>query len=242
MALFGLFGSKEERDQKRVKELAKKAQEIYGDPASRTKALESLRELGTPEAISGLLSRFTVKVEPGITDAEEKDYVFGMVTSFGDTAVEPVREFIRRNNLVSWGLRCLDVLVPEDEVVATTVSVLDRLAREYSRDPEKKVVLINHLANHKDPRVTPAVLPFLEDQSDDVRLAAMATLVKQGDPACREPIVQRLVGDEAVRVRAAAAAALADLGFGVQGYREKAEAMLPEGFSLDREGVVKRRG
>jgi hypothetical protein len=36
--------------------------------------------------------------------------------------------------------------------------------------------------------------------------------------------------------------ALAETGFTVQGYREKVEARLPEGFYVDKSGVVKKRG
>lgn len=240
MGLFDFLGSKEEREQKRVKDLGKKAQEKYGDPLARTKALEALRDLGTPEAIATLLARFNAKTEPGITDAEEKEHVFEILTGFGEKAVPEVKAYISKSDSVSWGLRCLDALVPADEVVETLVAVLDRLTREYTRDPDKKVLLVNHLANHADPRIAPAVRPLLEDPADDVRIAALSCLVKQHDEEAREPIIRRFLEDEAPRVRAAAASALADLGVGVQGYRERVEAALPSGWHVDRSGVVKR--
>lgn len=240
MGLFDFFGSKEEREQKRVKELGKKAQEKYGDALARTKALEALRDLGTPEAIATLLARFNVKTEPGITDAEEKEFVFEIITGFGEKAVPEVKAYLSRNDNVSWGLRCLDALVPADEVIGTLVEILERLSREYTREPDKKLLLINHLANHLDPRIAPAVRPLLEDPSDDVRIAALACLVKQRDEEAREPIILRFLEDEAPRVRAAAGSALADLGVGVQGYRERVEAALPQGWHVDRSGVVKR--
>jgi HEAT repeat protein len=240
LGLFDFLGSKEEREHKRVKDLGKKAQEKYGDPLARTKALDALRELGTPEAIATLLARFNAKTEPGITDAEEKEYVFDIVTGFGEKAVPEVKAYVGKSDSVSWGLRCLDALVPADEVIGTLVEVLDRLTREYTRDPEKKLLLVNHLANHADSRIPPIVRPLLDDPSDDVRIAALACLVKQGDAEAREPIIRRFLEDEAPRVRAAAATALADLGVGVQGYRERVEAALPEGWHVDRSGVVKR--
>ena len=238
--VFGLFGSKEEKEKKRIRDLAKRAGEKFGDPSARTKAMEGLRDVGTPEAISALMQRFTFKIDPGITDAEEKDYAFSMVTSFGEKAVAPVKDFVRKQDSVSWGLRCLDALVPADEVVTTLVEVLDKLAKEYTRDPDKKVLLVNHLANHKDPRVVPAVLPFLDDAFDDVRLSALATLTKQGDAAAAGPIAKRILEDEAVRVRAAAAAALAELGAPVDADADALAKALPDGFALKDGRVVRR--
>jgi hypothetical protein len=240
LGLFDFFGSKEEREKKRIRDLGKKAQEKYGDNLARVKALEQLRDIGSDEAIATLLGRFNATTEPQINDAEEKEYVFEIVTGFGEKAVPEVKKYVARSDNVSWGLRCLDALVPADELVATLVEVLDRLAREYSREPDKKLLLVNHLAGHVDPRVPPAVRPFLEDPSDDVRIAAMACLVKQGDTESRVPLIHRFLEDEAPRVRTAAAHALAELGVGVQGFREKVEAALPEGWHVDKAGVVKR--
>jgi len=239
----GLFGgSREERETKRIKDLQKRAQETYGDPAARTRALEQLRDIGSPEAISALLQRFTVKTEPGITDAEEKEFTLSIVTSFGDAAVGPVEDFIRDYDSVAWGVRCLEALVPQEHVVGTLTAVLDKLSREYSREPDKKVLLINHLGEHHtgDPRVGPAVRPFLEDPIDEVRVAALQVIVRQGDKDAGEAIATCLVGAEAPRVRAAAASALADLAAPVPAMRDAVAAKLPAGYAVDAGGIVRR--
>lgn len=241
----GLFdflggGSKENRDSKRIRDLSKKAHEKYGDPASRTRALEQLRDIGTPEAIAALLQRFTVKTEPGITDGEEKEFTLEILTSFGDAAVGPVEEFIREQDTVAWAVRALEALVPQDQLVGTLTSVLDKLAREYSREPDKKVLIINHLAGIQDPRIAPAVVPFLDDPSDEVRVAALQTLVEHRATSARDAIVGCLIHAEAPRVRAAAAAALADLGVEVGGERDQVAGKLPAGWTVDAGGIVQR--
>jgi hypothetical protein len=43
-------------------------------------------------------------------------------------------------------------------------------------------------------------------------------------------------------VQTAAIEAIARSGFGVQGYREKVESLLPEPFFVDKAGILKRRG
>ncbi len=244
MGLFsGLFGgSREERENKKIKELLKRAEEKYGDPAARTRALEQLRDSGTPEAISALLHRFTVKTEPGITDGEEREFTLSIITSFGEAAVGPVEQFIRDHDSVAWGVRCLEEIVSEEHVVGTLTAVLDKLASEYSREPDKKVLLINRLAElgKGDPRVPPAVRQFLDDPIDEVRVAALQTLVAQEDKGAGDAIAASLVGAESPRGRAAAASALADLGAPVTEQRDALAAKLPAGYAIDESGVVKR--
>lgn len=233
MGLFDkLMGSREDREQKRVRDLQKRAEEQYGDPAARAKAIEQLREVGTPEAIAALLHKFTVKVDPGITDAEEKDRVFEIISDLGEKAVGPVRDFLQAQDSVSWGLRCLDALVPPEEAIGTVVQLLEKLAREYTRTAEKKVLLIRWLGSHRDPRIAGAVLPFVEDAFDDVKIAAMEVLAAQGAAEGRDPMVERMLHDEAPRVRQAAAAALIDLGAPLGDRRKDLEGKLPPGFRL----------
>lgn len=242
MGLFGnLFGgSREERERKRIRDLSKKAQEKYGDPALRTRALEQLRDIGTPEAIAALLQRFTVKTEPTITDNEEKEFTVSIVTSFGEKAVGPIVDFIRANDSVAWAIRCLESLVEEDRLVEVLTAELDKLSREYTREPDKKVLIVNRLAEIEDPRIPPAVAPFLEDPADDVRMAAIHTLVRHKATAFRDALVDCLLGAEAPRVRAAAAEALAELGLALPERREEIAAKLPTGFGIDAAGIIRR--
>ena len=243
MGLFGLFGgSREERDRKRVRDLAKRAQEKYGDPTGRSRALEQLRELGTPDAIAALLQRFTVKTEPGITDLEEKEYTFSIIKSFGDAAIQPVKDFIRREESVAWGLRCLDALLDEEESTTVLLEELEKLAREYTREPDKKVTLLNHVAERSDARIAETAGKFLDDPSDDVRIAALQTLRKQGEASRSQAdaVVGCLLEAEAPRVRTAAAEAMAELELPVGDKRDALASRLPSGWSIDGAGKLKR--
>jgi len=242
VGLFGsLFGgSREERESKRIRDLSKRAQEKYGDPAARTRALEQLRDIGSEEAIAALLQRFTVKTEPGITDAEEREFTLSIITSFGEKAVGPIEAFIRSNDSIAWALRCLEEIVPEERVIGTLTAELEKLAGEYTREPDKKVLIINRLAATKDPRIPPAVRPFLDDAADDVRIAAMKTLLAQGDAASADAIAACLIDAEAPRVRTAAAATLAELAAPIGARRDEVAAKLPAGYALDDGGVVRK--
>ncbi len=223
--------------------LKSKVTQKYGDPATRQKALQQLGEMKIPEAVTVLLHRYTITVEPLTTDADEKEHVFELIKSFDKDAVAPTTEFLRKNEqATSWALRILESLLPEPEVITIVVDALNALSTQYMRDPEKKVVLLHYITGKQDPRIPQAVLPHLDDMADEVKIAALKALGPQKHEPAREPILRLLTaGDTARRVQTAALSALQESGFGVQGYREKVEALLNEPYYLDGNGLVQRR-
>jgi HEAT repeat protein len=247
MGLFGMFGSKEERAKGALQKLAKKLTERYGPPENRQKAIQQLGEMGTPEALETLCLRFTVRVEPGITDDEEKDTTRALLVEAGQPAIAPVEKFLtEQEDGIAWGLRVLAELAPE-RVLRAVVGELARLGRIYTRDPEKKLVLLKWLTEHHagagGGEVEGALLPLLEDFSDDVRISdtrALAALAP--GEAARDALIQLLLRDrDNARVRGEVLDALATLGADVKGHRPSVEALLVEPFFLDREGRVKKR-
>ncbi len=192
-----------------LRKQAQKITEKYGPPENRQKVIQQLAELDTPEALSVLCLRFTIRADPGITDDEEKENVRQVLVDAGDKAVEPVKEFLAAHESgISWGLRVLSELRPPADVVGTALRLLHRLGREYSRDPEKKLVLLSWLAEHHGdlttlvgagpapesaaaagpppaaaeggvPSLEDTLLPLLEDFSDDVRIATVRLVARQ---------------------------------------------------------------
>ncbi|HEX8818411.1 MAG TPA: HEAT repeat domain-containing protein [Archangium sp.] len=224
--------------------LKSKVTQKYGDPSSRQKALQQLGEMKFPEAVGVLLQRYNITVEPLTTDTDEKEHVFELVKAFGQDAIAPVTEFLRKNEAAtSWALRILEALLPEAEVTRLAVDTLTELSGKYMRNHEKQVVLLHYVTGKQDPRIAPAVLPYLEDMAADVKLAALKALGPLKHEPAREPILKLLANKEiARRVQTAALAALHESGFGVQGYREKVEEAMTEPFFLDGNGLVQRRG
>ncbi|GEL72887.1 HEAT repeat domain-containing protein [Myxococcus virescens] len=224
--------------------LKPKVTQKYGDPATRQKAIQQLGEMKVPEAVSVLLSRFTLTVDPLTTDADEKEHTFELVKSFGkEVAVPPILEFLRTSEqAASWALRLLGELTSEEETITACVNALQHLSAHYTRNPEKKVVLLHHVASSQDPRIPPAVVPFLEDMSDDVKIAALKALgVFKYEPA-REPMLKLLTADEtARRVQTSVLSALAEGGFSVEGYQEKVQPLLVEPYALGNDQRIQRR-
>ena len=228
----------------KAQKLKAKITQKFGDAANRQKAISQLGEMDIPESTAVLLHRFTISVDPQTTDQDEKDHTFDLITSRGDAAVAPTRDFLKRVEAASsWALKILGEILPEDQVIATVIENLERLGSEYTRDPEKKAVLLGHLEGRNDARIGPTAMTFLEDMSDDIKLAALRTLGSVKYEPAREPVLKLLTAEEtARRVQTACVAMLCDCGFTVQGYREKVEGRLSEPYYLDKSGAVKKRG
>ncbi len=223
--------------------LKSKVTQKYGDPATRQKAISQLGDMKTPEAIAVLMHRFTLTVDPHTTDADEKDHVFEIICGLADHAVQPVKDFLKRSDAASsWALKVLEEILPNDQVIGIACDELKRLGAEYTRDPEKKVVLMNYLESKDDPRISEAIVPLLSDMADEVKMAALKTLAALKYEPAREKMLELLVGeDTAKRVQTAAIEAISASQFTVQGYREKVEKRLGDGWHLDKSGALKKR-
>src|SRR5438270_9021222 len=113
--------------------LQKKAMEKFGPPENRQGAIEELGELKTEEAIDALLNRYTIRVDPGITDDEEKARVMALVVQAGATSVPAVKKFILSRDEISWPLRALAQLLPAPELLDFLLQLARKEAGEYSR-------------------------------------------------------------------------------------------------------------
>src|SRR5205085_4170591 len=90
-SLLGLFGGGGEGpSQGQIAKAVKAVTQPHGDPAVRMSAADRLKGWGTPEAIAGLLRRFTIQTPSGSMDLEECQQVEGMLVELGKRAVEPI--------------------------------------------------------------------------------------------------------------------------------------------------------
>ncbi len=242
MGILDIFGGG--KSPERATKLKAKVTQKYGGPEARQKAIQQLGEMEFPEATASLLARFTITVDPATTDTDEKEHVFGLIRARGEAAVDPIRTFLRRSDQASsWAMRLLREILPADRYVTVVVEHLGELGEVYTRDPEKKLVLLHEAESLEDLRLAPRLLPFLEDMADDVKIAGLRALGPKAYLEARDPMLKLLTAPEtARRVQTAAIEAIARSGFGVQGYREKVESLLPEPFFVDKAGILKRRG
>jgi hypothetical protein len=240
------FFNEEKRKERNLRKSGEKLASSISTPEARQKAIDFLAAEGTEEAISMLLQRFKSRITSQIADREEKEHVLSLVVGFGPKALGPIREYLRREDEIRFPLMALAELAGDEECVETVCGLLNEMGIPLPRQRGKAMHLLRFLEDYRDARVPAAVLPLLQDDGvdDDLRVAAASVLGRQEESdVARVALLEALVSEEeSIRLKNAVIEILADAEWGVQGYRKKIEALLPEGHVIDRAGFIRRRG
>jgi HEAT repeat protein len=225
-----------------VAKFADRAADKRAQNYDRGEALAMLAEVGTAESAAALLKRFTFKIDPSITDQEEKDVAAQGVLSAGRDAIEPIRKFSEKADSLSWPMKILKELVDEEEFVEELLSWLARWDTEYAKFIDPKIQLLVALEEHTDPRIREAVEPFLDDVNETARFHAAATLFHQEDEASVAPLLRILPDEESFRVKNKIAEGFLSRGWVVpEDLRDLTRKALPPGFTIDGDGKLKKR-
>jgi hypothetical protein len=240
MGIFDIFGGGTPAE--KAQKLKAKATQKYGDPATRQKALSQLGDMKSADAVPVMMQRFTFAVEPQTTDADEKQTMFNYICELKRDAVPNVVEFLNKSeSSSSWALKILSEILPENEVLGIVAAELTHLGANYTRNPEKKEVLLQFINGKADERVGPLAVMFLSDMSDEIKIAALKTIGSVKYLPAKDDIVTLLLAEEtAKRVQTACVHTLSELAMPVTGFKEKVEARLPAGFKLDKSLVVQK--
>ena len=243
MGFLDLFGGGKGRLGKHIA----RAKNKDAQSADRFSSLEALRDDGSPEAVEGLLTRFTIRYDKSIEDEQEKQWVFDELVRMGSTILPPLQKHLRAAESISWGLKVLDEIASNDEAWPILADLCERNDNTYTRDPSKKIQLLHHLGEYDDPRARKALVPYLTDMDEGVRFVTVEALLRHKDAeTAREPLLQLLVNDkeESRRIKRRIVDGFADLGWDVKGFsgtvEKMLEALLP-GSRLDNHGKIKRK-
>jgi hypothetical protein len=235
MGLFDIFG---DREQKAIKKHAARVANRRSQSPERWESIQTLGQMKTREAVEALLVRFTFRIEPSISDQEEKDAVLAGVVAAGDAAIEPVLAMMKTAESIAWPLRILGKVLPEERVTSELLEILEGMDTEYERDPQKKREILGELENRVDPRIAEAVSRFTDDVNEACRFHAYGALIAQGDLAARaEPLSDGLRREESMRVRARILDALAKENVKLVG--EPPNGGLPVGYSIGKDGSIR---
>jgi hypothetical protein len=237
-----IFGGGDGPSQGQIKRALKQVIQIHGDPAGRLGAMERLASWRTPESARALLRRFTVQVPQATMDQEEKQYTVRLLVNMGETAVEPILDYLRTEPEVTYPVQALRQLLSPEEYLTALQGVLDQLAGTYTRWPEAKTVLLQSLPDDAFPRVRESALRFLHDDDDDVCIAASHYLAHNGDEEAREQLIEVFLDAESrPRVRGSILDFFCEREWPVKGYRKKVEEAISDPYYLTAKGTVKRR-
>jgi thioredoxin-like negative regulator of GroEL len=243
MGFLDLFGGGKGRLGKHIA----RARNKDAQSADRFSSLEALRDDGSPEAVGGLLSRFTMRYDKSIEDEQEKQFVFDELVKMGAKILPALQQHLRNAESISWGLKILDEVASKDEAWPILADLCERNDNTYIRDPSKKIQLLNHLGEHDDPRSSKALVPYLTDMDEGVRFVAVESLFHRKDAeSAREPLLTLLTNEkeDSRRIKKRILDGFADLGWDVKGYSGTVEKMLDDmlpGSRLDNHGKIKRK-
>lgn len=240
MGLFSLFGKKspEELARKHGKNVADKR----GYAPDRWESIRVLADLAHPEAAKVLLQRFTFRIEPSITDQEEKDLAFRGVVAAGEAAVPHILAFLETSESATWPAKMLAAILPDERVLEELVRILDRQDVGYTKDPQRKIQLLMELESRTGEAIVPAAKRFLDDPNEAVRFHAVSALAAQSSLGDTVDTLRSLYDrEESGRLRAAILDAFAKHGVGFPAETAHlARAKAPHGYSIGADGSIRR--
>jgi hypothetical protein len=236
------FSAQEGPSERQIHRALKQVTQVHGEAATRVGAMERLASWRTPEAAAALLRRFTVQTPQASMDLEEKQYAVRLLAQMGTVAVQAILNYLRAEPDVTFPVRALREILPPEEFHKCLTDVLTSLSAGYTRWPEAKAVFIGHLSDDAFPLVADTVLRSLEDEDDDVCIAAIDYLARNGDETIREKLIQVFLdGAERPRVRGRILDHFCEMEWPVKGYRKKMEEAIALPFYLTAKGTVKRK-
>ena len=246
MGLFDFLSKKEKTEPVASAKDIARLERFLGNKLSqnfdRQDAIETLSKMGTAQSAAALLKRFDWMLDPSITDQEEKEACAKGIANAGEAALEPLIQYCKKAQSLTWPLKALREIVPDDRVAEEMLAILDQFDTEYVRNVEPKVQLLQALGAYPSDDVRIAVEPFLGDMSETVRFNAVATVFAMNDEQSVPALVAALDTEESLRVKNAISQGLTDRGWPVpEALRETANKALPPDYTL-RDGKVTKSG
>lgn len=237
-----IFAAQDEPSERQIKKALKQVTQVHGEAATRVAAMERLASWRTPEAAAALLRRFTVQTPQASMDLEEKQYAVRLLAQMGKAAAQPILNYLHAEPDVTYPVRALKEILPPEEFHKCLMDVLTSLSKGYTRWPEAKTVFIGHLPDEAFPLVAETLIGSLEDEDDDVCIAAIDYLARNGDETIREKLIQVFLESESrPRVRGRILDHFCEMEWPVKGYRKKMEDAIALPFYLTARGTVKRK-
>jgi len=237
MAFFDfIFGG----DEAQLKRHARRMVNLNAQAEDREASSIWLAENGSPDAIQGLLNRFTVKYEQGMKDAAEKENIYRLLVGLGPKVVEPVIAWARGNDNFAQPLRLVEHFRGPEAAVSL---LLEMLAVENDPfKPEKKRQILVHLADFRDERVIEGARAAVRDFDEGVRYAACDALLAQENagPELREILVGILADrdEDSNRMKVRIAEAFHQRGWNLGTHTEEIIKEPPHGWRVQGDRLV----
>ena len=236
------------REQKRSSTIAAMTARLknpYGQQADRSRCIDVLRDIGTDDALRGLLLRFTYNADKSIVDEDEKETIYNIVLARGEAVVPLLKEYLTEQAAIFWPLKAMRRIVGDEPTVTFLLELIDSMAGDYvdTRHFERKLSLISQLRDFQDPRIHQRLLAWLGDPEEEIRFHAVDAIATYPDPQTTELLAQRLLADdETARIRNFVLDLLVQNHWAIpKTQRKDLRTRIPEEFWIDDTGVIQRK-
>ena len=204
----------------------------------RMASAQWLAQNKSPEAIDGLLRRFSLTYEKQMKDVEEKEYLYKLLLGIGADTIDPTKSWLKRNSNFAFPLRLLENLQGQEDTISFLMELLS-LENDLFK-PEKKKQLIIKLGDYNDSRIIEAVAPHIQDFDEEVRLAALETLHNQNDGSCHQILLEALCNpkEESNRLKIRIAEIFEQRNWNLKGQADQI-AEPPHGWTVQDDRLVR---
>ncbi|MEE2756707.1 MAG: hypothetical protein VYA30_08590 [Myxococcota bacterium] len=246
MGLFDIFSSKPTPT--KIEKLAKKMLNEHQQIQIRQEAIDELVNFGTPESIGALVRRLGVNFKDTIKNEQEKKYITNvLVEHFGPSSIEPMMNHIRTAQNISSVIMTLAKIMPEDKLVLFLLESLSQYQPDDHRSIEPRSQLIDALGDHNHDEVIPAMLPYLMDHDDNIRIKVMDVIddrVDKSHPAFQDVVegLCNVLKDTYAsgRITRRAAAILSDRDTNLSKQSASLQDFVPDGYTLGTNGRLSK--
>ena len=237
MALMDLFKKKSP-----IEKALKDLREPYAQPEVRRGAMGALLEIGTPEAYDALMLRFTFNANGNIADEDEKRDLVKYIVDVGEDMIGPVKKFIETEKAVTFPIRALSQLVSKQGCVAFLVETLRGKEPLDHRSTDAKRALAIAIGDMGTPEDAMALLPYLEDHSDDVQITVVDALARLANPETATALAEVCCRDShAARIQSRAAHVLMNAQWSVKAHWDRFRPEVKSEFLLGKKGVLTKK-
>ncbi len=248
MGLFDYF-DKDKKLERTLQKNQKKLTNMYMQAAERQYVVQELRDMGTPEAVGVLLTRYKENNPNTTLDIEEKELVYDTLVRMAARpeagVVGEVKRFVLESEVkINWPMKVLSDLLPADEYIAFVVELLQTCDTEYQKTTEKKQELLLRTTTLDDPTLAVEIARFVSDDNETIRFLAVEAALSQSDAAAVAPsLFAQLLEEDSLRITQKIMAVLADRRdlLVPEELTEGVEALLPDGLGVHKQGHVYRR-
>jgi HEAT repeat protein len=228
---------------KNVAKLHKKLMNKWYQTLERKRVIQLLAQMGTQEAITALLGRFTFVTDGSIVDEDEKSLVYEILLDLEARAVPALKQFIHEEPAIYWPLKALTEIEGEETAVDTLLSALDGITDRWERSMERMHSLVQSLRDYQNDKVMERLIVLSKDDNEEIRFLSVdgLSMFDSKQPAV-DAIIERLLDDnETTRVKTFIMDLLMERRWRVKKYRKELSGKLPETYFVDDTGVIQRK-